>query len=87
MVADVVRHHGRRDGLAKWAYAADLGGNVYRISGVDANTPFADTAPANWTMTKIASLGCATASTSLRCQPQVHVALDVVEHLTAATSS
>lgn len=45
-------------GLAVWAYAADLGGNVYRISGVDANTPFAATAPEDWTITKIASLGC-----------------------------
>jgi type IV pilus assembly protein PilY1 len=49
-------------GLAKWAYAADLGGNVYRISGVDANTPFNATEPANWTMTKLASLGCGTVS-------------------------
>lgn len=43
-------------GRATYAYAADLGGNVYRISiGSDA--------PAAWTMTKIAALGCATAST------------------------
>lgn len=45
-------------GLAQWAYAADLGGNIYRISGVDANTPFAATAPDDWTITKIAALGC-----------------------------
>jgi type IV pilus assembly protein PilY1 len=25
-------------GMALWAYAADMGGNIYRISGVDANT-------------------------------------------------
>ena len=38
-------------GLAKYAYAADLGGNVYRINiGGDA--------PADWTSIKIASLGC-----------------------------
>ena len=38
-------------GLAKYAYAADLGGNIYRINiGGDA--------PANWTSVKIASLGC-----------------------------
>ena len=38
-------------GLAKYAYAADLGGNIYRINiGADA--------PANWTSVKIASLGC-----------------------------
>ena len=47
-------------GPAKYAYAADLGGNVYRLSGVDANSEFASTAPANWTITKIASLGCNT---------------------------
>lgn len=47
-------------GLAQYAYTADLGGNLYRISGVDANTPFASTPPANWTITKIASLGCDT---------------------------
>ncbi len=45
-------------GLAKYAYAADLGGNIYRISGADANTPFESTAPGSWTMTRIASLGC-----------------------------
>lgn len=44
-------------GLAKYAYAADLGGNIYRISGADANTPFGNTHPASWTMTKVASLG------------------------------
>jgi len=45
-------------GLAQWAYAADLGGNIYRISGADANTPFAATPPDEWTFTKIAALGC-----------------------------
>ena len=44
-------------GLANWAYVADLGGNIYRISGINANTPFASTAPGSWTITKIASLG------------------------------
>ncbi|WP_137887314.1 pilus assembly protein [Pseudomonas sp. 2FE] len=47
-------------GLAQYAYAADLGGNVYRISGANANTPIAATEPANWTITKIAALGCDT---------------------------
>jgi type IV pilus assembly protein PilY1 len=55
-------------GLAKWAYAADLGGNIYRISGANANTPFNSTAPSTtpgfgWTITKLASLGCANTST------------------------
>lgn len=44
-------------GLIKYAYAADLGGNVYRISGATANTEIGTTAPGSWTMTKIASLG------------------------------
>lgn len=40
-------------GLAVYAYAADMGGNVYRVTiGVDA--------PAGWSITKIASLGCGT---------------------------
>jgi len=43
---------------AQYAYVADMGGNIYRISGVDANTPFSTTHPTNWTITKIASLGC-----------------------------
>lgn len=42
-------------GFAKYAYAADLGGNIYRIT-IDS------AAPADWTITKIASLGCATAT-------------------------
>lgn len=48
-------------GIAKFAYAVDMGGNVYRISGSSANVPFEATAPAGWTITKIASLGCDTA--------------------------
>ncbi|MFS2124356.1 pilus assembly protein [Pseudomonas sp. Pseusp97] len=50
-------------GMAMFGYATDLGGNVYRISGLDANSPIGNTDPANWTITKIASLGCATVST------------------------
>ncbi|WP_395009570.1 pilus assembly protein [Undibacterium sp.] len=44
-------------GLIMFAYAVDLGGNIYRISGVDANTAIGATLPANWTITKIAALG------------------------------
>ncbi|MBS7663938.1 pilus assembly protein PilY [Pseudomonas lalucatii] len=40
-------------GLAVYAYAADMGGNVYRIT-------IGSAAPASWTITKIASLGCDT---------------------------
>jgi type IV pilus assembly protein PilY1 len=47
-------------GLAKIAYAADLGGNVYRIK-------IGSAAPGSWEMTKIASLGCAT--TTATCTP------------------
>jgi type IV pilus assembly protein PilY1 len=47
-----------KDGLAKWAYAADLGGNIYRISGATANAPIGDTEPEFWTITQIADLGC-----------------------------
>lgn len=51
------------NGLATYAYAADLGGNVYRISGATANAPIGATAPDSWTITRIASLGCDTAAT------------------------
>ncbi|WP_374438766.1 pilus assembly protein [Pseudomonas panipatensis] len=50
-------------GMAVWGYAADTGGNIYRISGIDANTAIGSTAPGSWTITKIASLGCDTVST------------------------
>ena len=53
VIADVTIVPDSTTGLAKYAYAADLGGNVYRVSiGADA--------PANWTITKIAALGCDT---------------------------
>ncbi|MCY1289725.1 Neisseria PilC beta-propeller domain protein [compost metagenome] len=39
-------------GLAKYAYATDVGGNVYRIT-------MGNNAPADWTITRIAALGCA----------------------------
>jgi len=45
-------------GLAKYAYVADTGGNVYRISG-PGGYPFGSTDPeTEWEMVKIASLGC-----------------------------
>ena len=43
-------------GLATYAYAADLSGNVYRISGA-ANAPIGSVAPGSWVITPIASLG------------------------------
>jgi len=45
------------DDKIKYAYAADLNGNLYRISGSNANTPIGSTAPSGWTMTKVAALG------------------------------
>ncbi|WP_052659185.1 PilC/PilY family type IV pilus protein [Pseudomonas sp. LFM046] len=45
------------NGMAKFAYAADLSGNVYRISGSTANSPIGTTSPGGWTITKIAALG------------------------------
>lgn len=69
VVAEVFVVKDAATGLAKFAYAVDLGGNVYRISGEDANTPFGETPPANWKMTPIASLGCDDATKFGACQP------------------
>jgi type IV pilus assembly protein PilY1 len=46
-------------GHASYLYTADLGGNIYRISGA-ANAPIGTVDPSLWVMTKIASLGCDT---------------------------
>lgn len=42
-------------GMAKYAYTADMGGNVYRLTF--------DGAPSAWTLKKIASVGCDTLGT------------------------
>jgi type IV pilus assembly protein PilY1 len=63
VVGDVFVINDSVSGLAKWAYAADLGGNIYRISGATANAPIGDSDPADWTLTKVAAVGCATPST------------------------
>jgi len=60
VVSDVFVINDPVSGLAKWAYAADLGGNIYRISGDTENEPIGDADPADWTITKVAALGCAT---------------------------
>ena len=58
-------------GLAKYAYATDLGGNIYRIDiGGDA--------PANWTSVKIASLGCDSPATCMESR-KFMFAPDVLE--------
>jgi type IV pilus assembly protein PilY1 len=62
VVADAFLVPDGTTGLSKYAYVADLGGNIYRISGSTANLPFDSTLPASWTITKIASLGCDSAS-------------------------
>ena len=54
-------------GLAKFAYVADLGGNVYRIT-------IGDAAPSAWSIKRLASLGCDTAvaaatATATVCTP------------------
>lgn len=53
VVADVTIVPNSVTGLAEYAYVADMGGNVYRIT-IGSNLP------ANWKITKIASLGCST---------------------------
>jgi type IV pilus assembly protein PilY1 len=80
VVGDVFVLTDEATGLAKWAYLADLGGNIYRISGADANSEIADTNPTLWTMTKIASLGCSSVSA---CTPnrKFMMPLDIVEDL------
>lgn len=50
VVADVFVVPDRTSGLAKMAYAADMGGNVYRIN-------IGTAAPADWTITKVAAFG------------------------------
>jgi type IV pilus assembly protein PilY1 len=50
-------------GMATYGYTADLGGNVYRISGLTAGDAIGSTAPGSWTITRIAALGCATVTT------------------------
>ncbi|MES2500303.1 MAG: pilus assembly protein PilY, partial [Pseudomonadota bacterium] len=57
VIADITVVADSATSPAKYAYVADLGGNVYRISGATANTPMGTTAPSSWTMTKIAAFG------------------------------
>jgi len=59
-------------GLAKFAYAADLGGNVYRIA-------IGTAVPGSWAMTKIASLGCDAPVTTCTPNRKFMFGPDVVE--------
>lgn len=52
VIGDVTLLNGS-DGMADYAYAADLGGNIYRLTIGEANKD-------NWSMRRIASLGCDT---------------------------
>jgi type IV pilus assembly protein PilY1 len=54
VAADIFLVPDENTGKIKHAYAADLGGNVYRIN-------IGAAAPGDWSITKIASLGCDTA--------------------------
>jgi type IV pilus assembly protein PilY1 len=51
VTGDITVVRNRSTGLATYAYATDLGGNIYRLT-------IGSAAPASWTITKIASLGC-----------------------------
>jgi type IV pilus assembly protein PilY1 len=64
---------------AKWIYAIDLGGNVYRISGTSANAPIGASAPADWTITRIASLACDDGTTGCSNKRKFMMMPDVVE--------
>lgn len=60
------------NGNAKHAYAVDLGGYVYRIN-------IGTAAPADWTMTTIASLGCDDPTVTCPANRKFMFAPDVVE--------
>ena len=63
-----------------FAYAVDMGGNLYRISGGTAAAPLAidTTAPSAWVIKKIASFGCDTATTSCTANRKFLFGPDVV---------
>jgi len=56
VVGDVIIVPDNDTGFAKFAYAADMGGNIYRIT-------IGSGAISTWSITKIASLGCAAPGT------------------------
>lgn len=61
-------------GKGIYAYAVDLGGNVYRIT-------MGSAAPADWSMSKIAALGCDTAGSGCAANRKFMFAPDVVADL------
>lgn len=75
----------KQDPTIKFAYTADTGGNVYRISGPVASgvaSPIGTTLPGLWVITRIASLGCAT-DTTCTANRKFLFAPDVVEPIDA----
>jgi len=71
VIAEVAVVPDRTTGLALYAYVADLGGNVYRID-------IGDDAPEDWSMTKIASLGCDTGNANCAYNRKFMFAPDVL---------
>lgn len=71
VVGDIAIVPDATTGLAKYAYAADLGGNVYRVD-------IGASAPAAWTITKIASLGCDSVASSCTDNRKFMFAPDVI---------
>ena len=67
------------NGLGKYAYAADLGGNLYRID-------MGAVAPQNWHLTKVAALGCATADMACRSNRKFMFAPSVIEEADGSIS-
>jgi type IV pilus assembly protein PilY1 len=54
VVGDISMVDVDNDGMPDYAYAADLGGNIYRIDFVDGPVTKAKLAPAQWSMYKVA---------------------------------
>ena len=73
VIADMVTVSGT-DGHAKYAYIADLGGNIFRITMTGI--------PSTWTMKHIASLGCDTTSTTCAANRKLMFAPSVVNTAT-----
>lgn len=72
VIADVFVVPDQATGLAVYAYAVDLGGNIYRID-------IGEKTPDNWKITTIASLGCATADASCTANRKFMFAPDVLQ--------
>lgn len=62
IVADVTPVN-NSSGQLMYAYTTDMGGNIYRLSG-PSGALIGTTSPDNWVLTRIASLGCDTATST-----------------------